>query len=172
MEYNIWDDDDEESVIFRSSKFLVRFLDMITSPNWNVLFAILVVLFCHYKGRDVWYSLMDHGLFPTVFDYGYAGVDILKGYYQMACELLRSIQGPAPTRLTSPPPLVVLNEEDTRAPSPSTSSTSNHSQGEVEPAFLNENDYPPGWLVYHGILGVVSKEEADEYDHRKEKSNR
>mmetsp|Transcript_4832 Transcript_4832/g.12302 ORF Transcript_4832/g.12302 Transcript_4832/m.12302 type:complete len:499 (+) Transcript_4832:124-1620(+) len=35
---------------------------------------------------------------------------------------------------------------------------------ELEPAFLDEKDYPPGWLLYHPVLGVVSKEEADRYD--------
>jgi hypothetical protein len=36
--------------------------------------------------------------------------------------------------------------------------------GDIEPAFLNDQDYPPGWLVYHPLLGVVPKEEADKYD--------
>mmetsp|Transcript_43112 Transcript_43112/g.104333 ORF Transcript_43112/g.104333 Transcript_43112/m.104333 type:complete len:294 (+) Transcript_43112:143-1024(+) len=39
---------------------------------------------------------------------------------------------------------------------------------ELEPAFLNPEDYPPGWLVFHPELGVVSKEEADAYDHHGE----
>jgi hypothetical protein len=34
----------------------------------------------------------------------------------------------------------------------------------LEPAFLNESDYPPGWMVYHPVLGVVFKTEADKYD--------
>lgn len=34
----------------------------------------------------------------------------------------------------------------------------------IEPAFLNECDYPKGWLVYHPVLGVVPKEDADQYD--------
>jgi hypothetical protein len=37
-------------------------------------------------------------------------------------------------------------------------------QDDIEPAFLNEQDYPPGWLVYHPVLGVVPKEQADQYD--------
>ena len=37
-------------------------------------------------------------------------------------------------------------------------------QDDIEPAFLNDQDYPPGWLVYHPLLGVVSKEDADKYD--------
>jgi len=37
---------------------------------------------------------------------------------------------------------------------------------ELEPTFLRESDYPPGWAVYHRILGVVRKTEADEYDER------
>mmetsp|Transcript_4833 Transcript_4833/g.12304 ORF Transcript_4833/g.12304 Transcript_4833/m.12304 type:complete len:499 (+) Transcript_4833:120-1616(+) len=35
---------------------------------------------------------------------------------------------------------------------------------ELEPTFLDEKKYPPGWLLYHPVLGVVSKEEADKYD--------
>lgn len=35
---------------------------------------------------------------------------------------------------------------------------------EIEPAFLDERDYPKGWLVYHPTLGVISKEEADQHD--------
>jgi len=34
----------------------------------------------------------------------------------------------------------------------------------LEPAFLNRNDYPPMWLVYHPVLGVCPLEEADQYD--------
>jgi len=34
----------------------------------------------------------------------------------------------------------------------------------LEPAFLNKNDYPPGWLIYHPVLGISSVKEADEYD--------
>ena len=33
----------------------------------------------------------------------------------------------------------------------------------LPPAFLKDEDYPPGWLVYDPVLGVVSKEEADKY---------
>jgi hypothetical protein len=38
---------------------------------------------------------------------------------------------------------------------------------ELEPAFLNEKDYPKGWMVYHPILGVVPKTVADRYDREK-----
>lgn len=47
---------------------------------------------------------------------------------------------------------------------PSAASCLPSSQEEIEPAFLDESDYPPGWLVYHPTLGVVPKAEADEYD--------
>lgn len=46
----------------------------------------------------------------------------------------------------------------------SSSSSASISSTELEPAFLNDEDYPPGWLLYHPILGVVSKEVADAYD--------
>lgn len=35
---------------------------------------------------------------------------------------------------------------------------------ELEPAFRNEKDYPSGWLVYHPVLRVVPKAQADLYD--------
>lgn len=34
----------------------------------------------------------------------------------------------------------------------------------LEPAFLSKEDYPPGWLVYHPVLGLTSVEEADKHD--------
>jgi hypothetical protein len=39
-----------------------------------------------------------------------------------------------------------------------------HRLNDIEPAFLSDRDYPPGWMVYHRILGVVPKTEADLYD--------
>lgn len=33
----------------------------------------------------------------------------------------------------------------------------------LEPAFLRDEDYPPGWLVFDPVLGVVTKTEADNY---------
>jgi len=60
-----------------------------------------------------------------------------------------------------------------RPPSPSLSSSSStaHNMPDftnqtIEPAFLDDDDYPEGWLVYHPKLGVVSKREADEYDRK------
>lgn len=37
---------------------------------------------------------------------------------------------------------------------------------DIQPAFINDEDYPKGWLTYHRILGVVSKEEADAFNQR------
>jgi hypothetical protein len=39
-----------------------------------------------------------------------------------------------------------------------------HRANDIEPAFLDDRDYPPGWMVYHRVLGVVPKTEADRYD--------
>jgi hypothetical protein len=36
-------------------------------------------------------------------------------------------------------------------------------QRELEPAFQDEAEYPEGWLVYHPILGVVKKMEAEHF---------
>lgn len=83
--------------------------------------------------------------------------------------------------ISEPPPLVVLHpfeengttrstdnqvtQPSDRSPSPSgSSSSSTRRNSSLEPAFLDEKDYPKGWLVYHPTLGVISKEEADKYD--------
>lgn len=39
--------------------------------------------------------------------------------------------------------------------------------GVLEPAFENNGDYPEGWMVYHALLGVVSKEVADKFEQGK-----
>lgn len=93
---------------------------------------------------------------------------------------------------SAPPPLVMLPLEDDakeqysreirsndegsppidRSPSPSGSSSSSMTQHaticrqEIEPAFLDDKDYPQGWLVYHPTLGVTSKEEAEMFDRK------
>mmetsp|Transcript_30276 Transcript_30276/g.69801 ORF Transcript_30276/g.69801 Transcript_30276/m.69801 type:complete len:95 (-) Transcript_30276:149-433(-) len=43
-------------------------------------------------------------------------------------------------------------------------------QDDLEPAFLNEKDYPPGWLVFHPVLGVVAKTDLDAYKKLEQKS--
>jgi hypothetical protein len=37
----------------------------------------------------------------------------------------------------------------------------------LEPAFPKDSDYPPDWMVFHPVLGVVKKEVADEYERRR-----
>lgn len=39
----------------------------------------------------------------------------------------------------------------------------------TEPAFRSEMEYPSGWMVFHPVLGVVTKEKADR--HQKEGPN-
>lgn len=96
--------------------------------------------------------------------------------------------------MSTPPPLVMIplhsqsvepgqrqeidaNEDDTSAagmqplPSPTWRATiiqHDRSSTEIEPAFLNDTDYPEGWLVYHPKLGVIPKEEADRFDRNTE----
>ncbi len=69
---------------------------------------------------------------------------------------------------------VVHNEEDVAAPQPADSGNvmSINSKSKIlenemkplEPAFLKKEDYPPGWLVFHPILGISSVHEADQYE--------
>jgi hypothetical protein len=42
----------------------------------------------------------------------------------------------------------------------------------LEPAFLRDEDYPPGWLVFDPVLGVVSKAEADNYRRKQNQEQR
>lgn len=42
----------------------------------------------------------------------------------------------------------------------------------LEPAFLKESDYPSGWMVYHPVLGVVVKTEADKYDREQQREKK
>ena len=47
---------------------------------------------------------------------------------------------------------------------PVTTGLVQHDTCDLEPAFVNEADYPPGWLVYHPVLGVVLKQTADSHE--------
>jgi hypothetical protein len=193
---------------------VMRTLDVCTGPNFGLLVAVLVIVFLQFKSSllNFFYNAMEDGWQQTLLECLYGLLELLRAYYQMACELIRSLRlgsgpRPAPTTIRShgasatngsvPPPLVILPIEDAnaampvptsrtrnrsdarfnathessaRSPSPSTSSSSSLVpqaplvQEEIEPAFLSEKDYPPGWLVYHPVLGVVAKEEADQYN--------
>lgn len=69
---------------------------------------------------------------------------------------------------------LIDTEEETITPKAGTSKTAETivSKSEIpengmlplEPAFLNRDEYPPGWLVFHPVLGVCSVQEADQYD--------
>jgi hypothetical protein len=218
---------------------LASWLDLLTGPTFGIFVAVMVVIVMQYK-RTL-YNLYDHWQ-QTWQEDGWQGIvdmlfrqkEIMRAYYQMACEFVRSWRHPQRTgtglsllRTTSsavPPPLVLPEEEEEqvlatngkhhhhrlykdrkRRLSSATATNSNgdhlqnsssslspeldpslslrqkkngvvcrqpnsrhdpqqQQQPEIEPAFLNEQDYPPGWLVYHPVLGVVPKEQADQYD--------
>ena len=42
------------------------------------------------------------------------------------------------------------------------SSSSRRDRPIIEPAFLDPQKYPPGWLVYHPTLGIIAKSETGE----------
>lgn len=77
-------------------------------------------------------------------------------------QILRSLV--SKTQQTMPPlvPIPDAAQEELRPTNPSLKQS--QPPPELEPAFLNPEDYPPGWLVFHPELGVVSKEEADAHD--------
>ena len=45
-----------------------------------------------------------------------------------------------------------------------TNETKSETMKPLQPAFLKKENYPPGWLVYHPVLGISSVKEADDYD--------
>lgn len=63
------------------------------------------------------------------------------------------------------PPLVIMKNDDSPVIAKiAPSATIVNGLEPLEPAFLNEEDYPPNWPVFHRTLGVTTKEEADHYD--------
>jgi hypothetical protein len=174
--------------------FVIWAVDVFTGPRFGVFAAIFAIIIVQYKSNidNFVYNALEDGWQQTLLECILGFREMIRAYYQMACEVLRRIRqnrDPQPVQAvarsrnlmgSSPPPLVVL------APESETDSTSSMSVGkscdmvetknstkrsppslcfdEIEPAFLDDQDYPPGWLVYHPRLGVVSKEEADKYD--------
>lgn len=123
------------------------------------------------KGQSLWESLLD--LYWLIFD-------ITRAFLRMLHELLR-IQRPfqryassmpelEPMEQTppSPTPPIIITDPSERSVDASPSPVKRRQQwgepSELEPAFLSDADYPPGWKVYHPILGVVAKSVADRYD--------
>ncbi|KAL3931451.1 MAG: hypothetical protein SGBAC_011301 [Bacillariaceae sp.] len=78
-------------------------------------------------------------------------------------QILRSLV--SKTQQTMPPLVPIPGAAELRPTNPSLKQS--QPPPELEPAFLNPEDYPPGWLVFHPELGVVAKEEADAHDRGK-----
>jgi hypothetical protein len=191
--------------------WLMWWMDFLTGPRFGVLVAFAVIVFLQFKPNIVAFfsNLVENGVKETLLDYLLGLCDLVRAYYQIACEAIRNFVSSGassePTsaigllnttatsrasRGSAPPPLViqpleidaqlqssrVLGSDGQgkpsvdRSPSPSGSSSSSITQNaavsrkEIEPAFLDDKDYPQGWLVYHSTLGVTSKEEADRFD--------
>ena len=118
---------------------------------------------------------------------GFSGAASSTGYLNSATSESRSMSVSTPPPLAIIPcagssverKLVVGNAAEsngngtfttTRPPPPTAICQSARHNGfsprDIEPAFLDERDYPKGWLVYHPTLGVISKEEADKHDRK------
>jgi hypothetical protein len=48
---------------------------------------------------------------------------------------------------------------------------SSFEEEELEPAFLNDQDYPPGWMVYDKEMGVILKTRADKLQQERKRRN-
>lgn len=180
--------------------FVIWLVEVVTGPKFGVFAAICSVAVVQYKSNieNFLRNAVEDGWQQTILECMLGLGEMIRAYYQMTCEVLRSIrrtQDPQPVQAmaqartivgSSPPPLVVLHPESEGAIMSSTYVNYDSSDmiekmnstqrippssygDEIEPAFLDEQDYPPGWLVYHPLLGVVSKDEADSYDRNQQK---
>jgi len=71
---------------------------------------------------------------------------------------------PIPPTITTTTTTSSSNSSSSNRKRNSTQSARPRNREPLEPAFLNDQDYPPGWMVYHGELGVVSKPQADQWE--------
>ena len=139
-------------------------------------------------------SLVENGLRETLLDCLLVICDLARSYYQVARELVRSLFSSwgaqrsvslfhkHTTQGGRLPPLIICAEMHEavgeeyihNSPCRTMDASSAYSEAgfeqvkihfeDIQPAFLNDVDYPRGWLTYHRVLGVVSKHEADEYN--------
>lgn len=229
---------------------LVPLINFLTSSSVGIIVAILVVALVHWRGSisNMIENAMEDGIQDTIVAHFLNMCDLIRGYYQISCEIARNLlQGgriagfelPNGTIIgggaaaaggtdrssdrTKLPPLVTLPKDkpvsmyhhggngmhsakdqphaqtmngDSHGPiSNGYSSTAQsllHSPGgnqttayrkqhhyqcsnpdaEIEPAFLKDSDYPPGWLVFHPQLGVVKKDAADKFNASKQEQKR
>lgn len=168
---------------------LWQYLVWLSGPNYSVLVAVFAIIIIQYKSTlaNFFYYAREEGWQQAMLECILGIKEIASAYHQMARELIRSIRQYR-TSLSSnttqaqraiggaPPPLVTvpLVESDTTKSRPENSSSDTKKytlpksqfslESRIEPAFLDEKDYPPGWLVYHPRLGVVPKDEADKFD--------
>lgn len=105
---------------------------------------------------------------------GVQTVEIIRAYWQVCIECMRPKQRLERVRrqVSGQMPeleIVETTVDDRKHSNVSKGRARKRNRDELEPAFLYEDDYPPGWLVYHPVLGVVEKTEADRYDEEKER---
>ena len=164
--------------------------DVISRPNYGMIVAVLVIVLLQFRSNvsSFVYIALDEGIKQTFFNLILNLADIIRGYYQISRELIRSVgnyaRNPFPQvdsihmqnsdngrsgnrnflqrgkRILSygpPPPLVTMKKVESPVINTTSSATSVNGLKPLEPAFLNEDDYPPNWLVFHPTLGVISR---------------
>lgn len=164
--------------------------DGIMHTFFNLILNLADVIRGYYHmARELYRSVGQNYVFSFVDendDQNYAGYPMLQ---RESSHLHNNDNINVPTRNNNhkrhsscgpPPPLVVIKnstistEDEMVEPkigaSPtivaagSTSEILENEMEPLEPAFLNNEDYPPGWLVHHPVLGISSVKEADQYD--------
>lgn len=164
--------------------------DVISRPNYGMIVAVLVIVLLQFRSNvsSFVYIALDEGIKQTFFNLILNLADIIRGYYQISRELIRSVgnyaRNPFPQvdsihmqnsdngrsgnrnflqrgkRILSygpPPPLMTMKKVESPVINTTSSATSVNGLKPLEPAFLNEDDYPPNWLVFHPTLGVISR---------------
>lgn len=161
---------------------MLTMLDSMTSPNYVVIFTIAIVVAYQFRGSyyltwvvavasflvvPLFLQRIPHTL-PALKESLLAGIYDLRirrfGVIEDIWETIRySItvnggvdNGEHPTR-RRPRTLPELEqpEEDEVVPSQSTIAAKKRTNGKIEPAFLDPNQYPSGWMVFDPKSGEI-----------------
>lgn len=157
------------------------------SSSWSlysVLVAVFAILIIQYRSSIISFFryAIEEGLRLAMVEILIERQQIASVFYQTVCQVLRRFSyvpgaqsadhtQPSMANSNIPPPLEIIKDNKSNPENDSSytikqdiAETTFLNKNGIEPAFLHEKDYPPGWLVYHPRLGVVPKDEAERYD--------
>jgi hypothetical protein len=144
-----------------------------STRHHSTKFAIFVTLFCivviHYKVPiTAW-------LYSYIFEPTWSILEMLRFYLLPMDEDEYEMDefGGLHVPTLSNRKLPELQEMATAQPSQQqqTLHPSSFEEEELEPAFLKDQDYPPGWMVYDKEMGVILKTRADKLQQERKRRN-